>query len=669
MTTLRTDSLAVARARFEEAAEAFQDAGDLRGAIECRIEQARALGASFRKPDLDEAHQLLDGAERKLADRPDKGLAARLLHVRGYVQLRGGAFEDAIHTLRSAERAFREAGDKMGEARTLDTLGVLHERSNDGERAALCLAHSHALKQRLGDQHGVAISLGNLGRLALHGGKSGEAEGFFRLDLEIARELHDTRGEAVIRTNLAEALIAQGRAVEAARAANQALALSKQVGNEVGQGYARLVLSEVGRATGNEFTARDEAEQALACFERVGMRAGKAAARVALSRVESAEGNVRQASAVALAGAATARRAGHADMAVDAFLEAHTQLQAGALWSHARRALARAYDVAAMSHQTHLLDRVRSRQTAQDLSLALAPGTIRLDIEHAAGDLAGREGEALDLEVDGFLGTGAFASVFRVRDPQADRSYAWKQMHGGRERAAALATRLKREFGVLARVDTNPHLVRVHAFAHRDGAPGLLLDLVTAPGRHDTLQSAMDDMGRLPHDATIRMAREVALGLAALHAAGVVHRDVKPGNILFGPGGRAVLTDCGLAFDASDEAYVPVSTFAGSLAFAPPELATTGDAWTRPNASADCYALGVTLYRAITGKWPIPLEGDLAAVLKSKHENEPDILALPTQPDGLRRLVKRLCARDPELRPTAAETAEALRAMLSADGG
>ncbi len=196
---------------FREAEQAYSDAARPAGAAGVLIERARALAGTFGRNHLVQAHIALDRAERLLAQDPEEGTQARLLHVRGYTYFRQGEVSRATEALQKAERAFRSVSDASGEAHVLDTLGVLWERNADRERAAMLFARSYALKQREDDQAGLAVTLGNLGRLALHGGLIDGAIEFFRLDLAIARSLGDPRGEAVVLTNLAECALALGR--------------------------------------------------------------------------------------------------------------------------------------------------------------------------------------------------------------------------------------------------------------------------------------------------------------------------------------------------------------------------------------------------------------------------------------------------------------------------
>ena len=659
---LRTMALDDVRGLFARAQQVFEDAGDTRGRAQCWIEEARAVASSDRLKDREDARRLLRRAQETLDAVNDPDLQARWHHVRGYLQLRSGYFDEAFHALSRALRSFQESGNRRAEAQVLDTIGMLHEQRSNGERAALSLAQSLAIKQRLDDRQGMAISLGNLGRLALRSATPQEAEGFFRLDLDIARAVQDVRGEALVRANLAEALLEQGHRIEAARAASQASALARQVGDRVSQAYARLALANVALAEGNEYQARTEGQAALRIFAEEQMRPGKAAARLLLARVEQAEDNPARSAALALAAAATARRAGDARGALRALLLAHTELARDE--QHARRArvLAKAHDVAAASHQAPLADMMRTQQAAQDVTRALSPEPLSLRIGAATGAFADRVGDVVPFTIENYLGTNHTASVFHVREVGSDRSFAWKQMHGGPRRAAAHARRLRYQIRARERLVPNKHVVALHAYAQHGEAPGALLDWVRSPGRHGTLRAVLDDVATLAPDAATRVVHDVAKGLAALHAAEVPHGDIQPGNVLFGDERRAVLADADLPLRV-EHAAAAVATVRDVLAYTAPELVTKLGEWVPGTLEADVYALGVLLYRLVSGRWPIPIDGDFATVRKSKLEHDIDLDVLPKRPKALAPLVRRMCARDPAKRPSAEDVVAALRAV------
>ncbi len=169
------------------------------------------------------------------------------------------------------------------------------------------------------------------------------------------------------------------------------------------------------------------------------------------------------------------------------------------------------------------------------------------------------------------------------------------------------------------------------------------------------------------HDALPQLGR----ALAALHAEGLVHRDVKPSNTLVTAEGRVVLLDFGLTRAAADDPHA--WTLAGTPAYMAPEQAAYGASVT---AAADCYAVGVMLYQALTGR--LPFVGTLEDLLYQKRSSTPvpPRLLAPEVPPELEALCLRLLATEPELRPTAAELAEGTprpapraRAATAAGGG
>lgn len=640
-------------AAFDEAAAAFEKQAQPADAAEARIEQARHLAASHDRRRLERALALLDGARGHLPD-DDKKRLGHLAHVRGYALSRLGRTELAIGALQEAERCFRAAGDTAGEARALDTLGVLHERGADRERAALLLAHSHALKQAAGDDEGVAISLGNLGRLALHGGKPREAEAFFHLDLELAEKLGDRRGQGVVLTNLAECAAAQGAHEQALDYANRALALAESLELPVGIGFAHLARGEALRAGREVERAADEAGRAERAFASAGFNVGVAAANLLRARLLHQEGQLRGAAAMAIASARAASRTTHDETAIDAWLEAHDILCELDRHRLARSCLQRAQDLAHRSGHQALQDRVRKRQVGEAVTLAGRRAELVVHLVEATEALAGRGDERARFRVDGFLGEGAQATVLRVTELESGKPFALKRLRVGKDRLPSLSTRMAREFAALARVEPSPHIVRAHGFGLEAGLPCLVLDLVGTDQRHASMADLMEDLGRVPPLLAVALARDAARGLVALHRAGVVHRDVKPGNLLLDAHGFGVLTDCGLAYDAHDDLYVPESSFVGSLAYAAPEALPIHSDWQKPSPKVDVYALGVLLYKSLTGAWPTPMEGTLLDVARGKLEGEADLTRIPYPVRATREILGDMLAKDADNRPDAA---------------
>jgi len=199
--------------------------------------------------------------------------------------------------------------------------------------------------------------------------------------------------------------------------------------------------------------------------------------------------------------------------------------------------------------------------------------------------------------IEGELARGGVGVVYRARDPGLGRDVAVKLLHAGRGAAPNLRRRFQREAEALARL-SHPHVVAVHAAGEAAGCPYLVMDLV--PGA--SLQDRLDREGPLPVREAVGLAAKIARALEAVHAAGLLHRDVKPANVLLRAGDRApLLTDFGLAkdLDSSQTRLSKTGRFLGTPGFWPPEQARGRLSETGP--AADVYALGATLYALLTG--------------------------------------------------------------------
>jgi len=204
----------------------------------------------------------------------------------------------------------------------------------------------------------------------------------------------------------------------------------------------------------------------------------------------------------------------------------------------------------------------------------------------------GRFGDAY--EVLGEVGRGGMGSVYRARDIHAGRDVALKVVRSGG--ATALA-RFQREGEVMAGLD-HPGIVRVHALGEVRGCPFLACELV--PGAR-TLDEVVPDLDRRARVAAIR---DAARALGHAHAKGVVHRDVKPGNLLVDGEGRLRVTDFGLALPLEAERLTATGAFMGTPHYMAPEQMTSERGQVGP--PTDVWALGVLLYEVLTGELPFP---------------------------------------------------------------
>lgn len=248
------------------------------------------------------------------------------------------------------------------------------------------------------------------------------------------------------------------------------------------------------------------------------------------------------------------------------------------------------------------------------------------------------------------IGSGGFAEVFSARHDALGRRVAIKLFRVALDDPGA-ARRFEDECAALIRLDGEDEVLRVHdAQMLPDRRPYLVSELCS----RSLPELAGQRGGALPADEVVAIGRRMARALAAAHFARVLHGDVTPQNVLFRPGGDAVLADFGLAVIRDHRG----NTAAGfTPAHAAPETVRADGAF---SPRTDVYGLGSTLYTALTGQAPFPLrvgENDAARALRILHEQAPRAAQAPP---WLADLLAAMLAKDAEARPTAAEVVAAL---------
>jgi len=259
-----------------------------------------------------------------------------------------------------------------------------------------------------------------------------------------------------------------------------------------------------------------------------------------------------------------------------------------------------------------------------------------------AGDLLGGR-----YRLQHALGRGGMAVVWQADDQRLGRPVAVKVLDpAGLGDASALA-QFDREARTVAQL-THPNVVTVHDVGVDDGVPYLVMELVTGRSLADLLST-----GPLSVDESVRITHEVCAALTAAHAAGVVHRDVKPANILITTAGAVKVCDFGIAHPphGARSSRTPVATATGTSEYMAPEQV----AGRRIDHRADLYALGCVVYAMLTGH--PPFQGDTPHQVGWQHlHDEPASVGAKRSgvPADLAGLVDQLLAKDPAQRPISA---------------
>jgi serine/threonine-protein kinase len=263
------------------------------------------------------------------------------------------------------------------------------------------------------------------------------------------------------------------------------------------------------------------------------------------------------------------------------------------------------------------------------------------------------------------LGEGAMGRVFKAQHRLMGRLVALKLISPQYATRAKSIARFRRELRLIGRLD-HPHIVRAYDAAQFGSSFYLVMEY--APGR--SLDRVYESRGRLPADEVIDYAAQAALGLAHAHAQGIVHRDVKPSNLLLTDDNQIKVLDLGLGIliDAEDESSFATAAgrAVGTIDYMSPEQASGSDL----DGRSDCFGLGCTMYILMSGQLPFPAETDLKRLVR-RLEGPPVPITehLPHLPADVVQVLDKLMAREPEDRyQTAAEAAAALRALLQSSG-
>lgn len=258
------------------------------------------------------------------------------------------------------------------------------------------------------------------------------------------------------------------------------------------------------------------------------------------------------------------------------------------------------------------------------------------------------------------VASGGMGSVWLAWDETLHRQVALKQLHPqpglSPDELAVVRSRAEREARLTARLH-HPNAVPVYDIVDDHGLPCLVMQYLPSKNLHTVIA----ERGTLGVAEVARIGSEVASALSAAHRVGIVHRDVKPGNVLIEPDGTAKLTDFGISHALGDSALTSTGILTGTPAFLAPEVARGAVS----GPSSDVFSLGATLYAALEGQPPF---GDDANPMAMLHAVASGAIIAPRRSGALTPVLQRMLAADPAARPGMDEVAQLLASASGAAG-
>ena len=240
------------------------------------------------------------------------------------------------------------------------------------------------------------------------------------------------------------------------------------------------------------------------------------------------------------------------------------------------------------------------------------------------------------------LGTGGMGSVYKAQDRELDRLVALKVIRPELARNTAIVDRFKQELRLSVKV-THRNVVRMYDLAEDSGLRFVTMEMVE--GRD--LRSIMEERGKMPSDETVEILQQICFALEAAHSVGILHRDLKPQNVMRENSGRVVVMDFGLARTMEGDGMTQSGALVGTMEYMSPEQALGKDLDQR----SDIFALGLIGYEMLTGVMPFRAESAIASLLKRTRDRaEPLITLDATIPGALSDIIAKCLETDVELR-------------------
>jgi tetratricopeptide (TPR) repeat protein len=264
-------------------------------------------------------------------------------------------------------------------------------------------------------------------------------------------------------------------------------------------------------------------------------------------------------------------------------------------------------------------------------------------------------------QVKKFLGEGGKKKVYLVHDTLLDRDVAFALIKTEKLDDAS-RTRVSREARAMGRLGDHPNIVTIHDLGEHEGQPYIVIPVMPGGDIEGLIEKAPER--RLPIEQAVGIAKAICRGLEYAHGKGIIHRDIKPGNVWLSADGTAKIGDFGLAVAVDLPRLTQSGMMVGTVTYMPPEQAMGG----KVTAKADLYSVGAMLYEMVTGR--PPFVGDDSVAIIGQHINTPPVSPMwhrADLPPALETLILQLLEKDPEKRPESATVV--LQALEAIEAG